>query len=200
LRSSRIDELAQLFNVLVGDMALIGPRPLLPHDQPQNIGLRLTVRPGITGWAQINGGNLISKEENGALDDWYIRHASLWLDARIALLTLRVFFTGEHRSQQAVTEAYAARRAPLTSVLSAAGRIGSAILQSLLDLDPLAVPASTPRPLPSNRWLRAAPAPATSAFMDKSKHPRRLLPEQEYRFGIHIQTADVEIRRNACPS
>src|SRR5438874_75147 len=56
------------------------------------------VRPGITGWAQINGGNLITKKEKGALDDWYIRHASLWLDARIALLTLRVLFTGERRS------------------------------------------------------------------------------------------------------
>jgi hypothetical protein len=53
-----------------------------------------------------------SKEEKGALDDWYIRHASLWLDARIALFTLRVLFTGERRSEQAVTEAYAARRAP----------------------------------------------------------------------------------------
>jgi hypothetical protein len=111
LRNSRIDELPQLFNVLVDDMALIGPRPLLPHDQPQDIGLRLTVRPGITGWAQINGGNLITKEEKGALDDWYIRHASLWLDARIALLTLRVLFMGERRSEQAVNEAYAARRA-----------------------------------------------------------------------------------------
>jgi hypothetical protein len=70
----------------------------------------LLARPGITGWAQINGGNLITKEEKGALDDWYIRHASLWLDARIALLTLRVLFIGERRSEQAVTEAYAARR------------------------------------------------------------------------------------------
>jgi lipopolysaccharide/colanic/teichoic acid biosynthesis glycosyltransferase len=110
LRGSRIDELPQLFNVLVGDMALIGPRPLLPHDQPDDIGLRLTVRPGITGWAQINGGNLITKAEKGALDDWYIRNASLWLDARIALFTLGVLFRGERRSEQAVTEAYAARR------------------------------------------------------------------------------------------
>ena len=72
LRSSRIDELPQLFNVLVGDMSLIGPRPLLPHDQPKNTSLRLAVRPGITGWAQINGGNLVTTEEKGALDDWYI--------------------------------------------------------------------------------------------------------------------------------
>jgi lipopolysaccharide/colanic/teichoic acid biosynthesis glycosyltransferase len=111
LRGSRIDELPQLFNVLVGDMSLIGPRPLLPHDQPKNTSLRLTVRPGITGWAQINGGNLVTTEEKGALDDWYIRHASLRLDLRIALLTLRVLFTGERRSEHAVMEAYAARQA-----------------------------------------------------------------------------------------
>jgi hypothetical protein len=100
-----------LFNVLVGDMSLIGPRPLLPHDQPKNTSLRLTVRPGITGWAQINGGNLITTEEKGALDDWYIRHASLWLDLRIVFLTLRALLTGERRSEHAVTEAYAVRQA-----------------------------------------------------------------------------------------
>jgi lipopolysaccharide/colanic/teichoic acid biosynthesis glycosyltransferase len=111
LRNSRIDELPQLFNVLFGDMSLIGPRPLLPHDQPTYTGLRLTARPGITGWAQINGGNLVTSDEKGALDDWYIRHASLWLDLRIALLTLRFLFTGERRSEQAVTEAYAVRQA-----------------------------------------------------------------------------------------
>jgi lipopolysaccharide/colanic/teichoic acid biosynthesis glycosyltransferase len=111
LRGSRVDELPQLFNVLVGDMSLIGPRPLLPHDQPKNASLRLAVRPGITGWAQINGGNLITTEEKGALDEWYVRHASLWLDLRIALLTLRLLFTGERRSERAVMEAYAVRQA-----------------------------------------------------------------------------------------
>jgi lipopolysaccharide/colanic/teichoic acid biosynthesis glycosyltransferase len=111
LRNSRIDELPQLFNVLFGDMSLIGPRPLLPHDQPTDSGLRLTARPGITGWAQINGGNLVTSDEKGALDDWYIRHASLWLDLRITILTLRLLFTGERRSEQAVTEAYAVRQA-----------------------------------------------------------------------------------------
>ena len=110
LRRTRIDELPQLFNVLVGDMSLIGPRPLLPHDQPANSSLRLTVRPGMTGWAQINGGTLITTEEKGALDEWYIRHASLWLDLRIVLLTFGVLFTGERRSEQAVTEAYAVQQ------------------------------------------------------------------------------------------
>ena len=76
LRALRLDELPQLFNVLVGEMSLIGPRPLLPQDQPINCNLRLRVRPGITGWAQINGGNLVTTEEKGALDDWYVHNAS----------------------------------------------------------------------------------------------------------------------------
>ncbi len=105
LRESHLDELPQLFNVLLGDMSLIGPRPLLPEDQPTNSSLRLMVRPGVTGWAQANGGTLITPEEKGALDDWYVQKASLWLDLRIALLTLRFVLTGQRRSEQAVSEA-----------------------------------------------------------------------------------------------
>jgi hypothetical protein len=97
LRRLRFDELPQLFNVLVGDMSLIGPRPLLPRDQPANCNLRLLVRPGITGWAQISGGTLITTEEKGALDDWYIR--------RIVLFTVLFLFTGERRFEQAVHQA-----------------------------------------------------------------------------------------------
>ena len=63
LRRTRLDELPQLFNVLVGDMSLIGPRPLLPRDQPANPHVRLMIRPGITGWAQVNGGTLLSPSE-----------------------------------------------------------------------------------------------------------------------------------------
>jgi hypothetical protein len=103
----RFDELPQLFNVLVGEMSLIGPRPLLPEDQPANCLLRLLVRPGITGWAQINGGTLITSEEKGALDDWYVQNASFWLDLRVALFTLIFLFTGERRFEQAVREAEA---------------------------------------------------------------------------------------------
>lgn len=110
LRTTRIDELPQLLNVLVGEMSLIGPRPLLPCDQPKNSTFRLMVRPGITGWAQINGGNLITAEEKGALDDWYVHNASLWLDLRIALLTMRFLFTGERRSETAVIEANSLQR------------------------------------------------------------------------------------------
>jgi lipopolysaccharide/colanic/teichoic acid biosynthesis glycosyltransferase len=105
LRRLRLDELPQLFNVLVGEMSLIAPRPLLPQDQPPNCNLRLLVRPGITGWAQINGGNLVTTEEKGALDDWYVRNASFWLDLRIVLYTLIFLFSGERRSEQAVRAA-----------------------------------------------------------------------------------------------
>src|SRR5262249_25433627 len=75
LLATRIDELPQLFNVLLGDMSLIGPRPLLPEEQPSNISVRLSVRPGITGWAQLHGGKLITPEEKEKLDEWYVRNA-----------------------------------------------------------------------------------------------------------------------------
>jgi lipopolysaccharide/colanic/teichoic acid biosynthesis glycosyltransferase len=90
LRASRIDELPQLLNVLFGDMSLIGPRPLLPEDQPPNSAIRLLVRPGISGWAQVNGAKLVSKDEKEKLDEWYVRNASLAVDFRIALMTLKV--------------------------------------------------------------------------------------------------------------
>jgi hypothetical protein len=105
LRETRLDELPQLFNVLVGDMSLIGPRPLLLHDQPTNLVLRLSARPGITGWAQVNGGNLVTNNEKGSLDEWYIRNASPWLDLRIAGLTFRFGFTGERRNEHALSQA-----------------------------------------------------------------------------------------------
>jgi lipopolysaccharide/colanic/teichoic acid biosynthesis glycosyltransferase len=105
LRETRLDELPQLFNVLVGDMSLIGPRPLLPRDQPANSMLRLAARPGITGWAQVNGGNLVTTDEKGALDDWYVRNASPWVDLRTIGLTFLFLFRGERRSEPALSEA-----------------------------------------------------------------------------------------------
>jgi lipopolysaccharide/colanic/teichoic acid biosynthesis glycosyltransferase len=92
LRQTRLDELPQLLNVLVGDMALIGPRPLLPEDQPDNPATRLMVRPGITGWAQVNGGKFLTPQEKDQYDDFYIRNASPWFDLRILFMTLRVLF------------------------------------------------------------------------------------------------------------
>ena len=98
MRRSRLDELPQLLNILVGDMSLIGPRPLLPRDQPKNIEIRLMVRPGITGWAQVNGGVLLTPDEKERLDEFYIRNASLWLDLRIVVLTALMFFRGDRRT------------------------------------------------------------------------------------------------------
>ena len=100
LRKCRFDEVPQLLNVLVGDMSLVGPRPLLPRDQPADPTVRLSIRPGITGWAQVNGGKLLSVEEKTALDEWYVRNASLWLDLRIIYLTLLCVFKGEGDRKQ----------------------------------------------------------------------------------------------------
>jgi lipopolysaccharide/colanic/teichoic acid biosynthesis glycosyltransferase len=100
LRITCLDELPQLLNVLVGDMSLVGPRPLLPHDQPRNAAVRLMVRPGVTGWAQVNGGTLLTAEEKGRLDEWYVANASLWLDLRIVLRTLLFAFRGERRAEE----------------------------------------------------------------------------------------------------
>jgi lipopolysaccharide/colanic/teichoic acid biosynthesis glycosyltransferase len=100
LRATRLDELPQLLNVLLGEMSLIGPRPLLPEDQPGNTSIRLAVRPGISGWAQVNGGKLVSKAEKQKLDEWYVRRASLWLDLRIALMTLAVVMMRSRLSPQ----------------------------------------------------------------------------------------------------
>jgi lipopolysaccharide/colanic/teichoic acid biosynthesis glycosyltransferase len=106
LRRTRGDELPQLWNVLAGDMSLIGPRPLLPADQPNDFMVRLMVRPGLTGWAQICGGTLISAEEKKALDEWYIRYASFWLDLKIVARTIRMLtITGDRRDETAIAAA-----------------------------------------------------------------------------------------------
>lgn len=92
IRATSIDELPQLFNVLKGDMALIGPRPLLPrylelYNSEQ--AHRHDVRPGITGWAQVNGRNVISWTRKFELDVWYVNHCSFLLDVKIVLLTIK---------------------------------------------------------------------------------------------------------------
>ena len=91
LRAASLDELPQLLNVLRGDMALVGPRPLpvryLPRYTPEQ-ARRHGVRPGLTGWAQVNGRNAVSWTERFRLDVWYIEHQSLWLDLRILGLTV----------------------------------------------------------------------------------------------------------------
>lgn len=110
LRRMRLDELPQLLNVLVGDMSLIGPRPLLPEDQPQESDARIMVRPGITGWAQVNGGTALTPKEKGALDEWYVHNASLWLDFRIMMMTIRYLMIGRDvRSFRALAASRALR-------------------------------------------------------------------------------------------
>jgi lipopolysaccharide/colanic/teichoic acid biosynthesis glycosyltransferase len=109
LRRTRLDELPQLFNVLVGDMSLVGPRPLLPRDQPSDPSVRLLSRPGITGWAQVNGGTLLTPSEKDELDEWYVRHASLLLDLRIIMMTLRVLIRGQSRPDGAAANARSTR-------------------------------------------------------------------------------------------
>jgi lipopolysaccharide/colanic/teichoic acid biosynthesis glycosyltransferase len=91
LRSTSLDELPSLFNVLVGDMSLVGPRPLLMQYLPlynERQALRHNVRPGITGWAQVNGRNCISWEEKFELDAWYVENQSIIFDFKIVALTL----------------------------------------------------------------------------------------------------------------
>jgi sugar transferase EpsL len=91
LRSTSLDELPELFNVLKGDMSLVGPRPLLmqylERYTPEQMR-RHEVKPGITGWAQVNGRNALTWEEKFTLDVWYVDHWSLWLDMKILFLTL----------------------------------------------------------------------------------------------------------------
>ena len=95
LRSTSLDELPELLNVLKGEMSLVGPRPLLmdylPLYSPEQ-SRRHEVKPGITGWAQVNGRNAISWEEKFQLDVWYVDHQSFWLDLKILFLTVKRVF------------------------------------------------------------------------------------------------------------
>lgn len=92
VRKTSIDELPQLINVLKGDMALIGPRPLLPEYLPyytERERLRHTVRPGISGWAQVNGRNNVTWNQKLELDVYYVEHLSFWMDVRVLLSTIK---------------------------------------------------------------------------------------------------------------
>ena len=103
VRSLSIDELPQLINVLKGDMALVGPRPLLPKYLPlysKEQSRRHEVRPGITGWAQVNGRNNISWKKKFELDVWYVDHCSFGLDVKIIFLTVKKVFFREDISKE----------------------------------------------------------------------------------------------------
>jgi lipopolysaccharide/colanic/teichoic acid biosynthesis glycosyltransferase len=103
LRRASLDELPELFNVLKGDMSVIGPRPLLarylPLYSPEQ-ARRHEVRPGLTGWAQVNGRNAISWEEKFRLDVWYVTHVSASLDLRIFMMTIKAVISREGISQE----------------------------------------------------------------------------------------------------
>ena len=103
IRALRLDELPELWNVLKGDMSLVGPRPLLMsylelYDDEQK--RRHEVQPGITGWAQVNGRNALSWEEKFKLDVWYVDNHSLWLDIKILILTVKKVFIKEGISSE----------------------------------------------------------------------------------------------------
>lgn len=103
IRSTSLDEIPQLINVLKGDMSIIGPRPLLPEYIPlysTEQARRHAVRPGITGWAQVNGRNAISWSDKFKLDVWYVDHLSFKLDCKIFFLTLKKVFKREGISSE----------------------------------------------------------------------------------------------------
>ncbi|WP_313672151.1 sugar transferase [Sphingobacterium multivorum] len=103
VRRTSLDEIPQLINVLKGDMAIIGPRPLLPQYLPlynEEQKRRHQVRPGITGWAQVNGRNAISWSRKFELDVWYVDHLSFLLDIKIFFLTIKKVFVREGISQE----------------------------------------------------------------------------------------------------
>ena len=111
LRRFSLDELPQLFNVIRGDMSLVGPRPLLMEYLPLYSAeqrRRHDVRPGITGWTQVNGRNALSWEDKFTLDVWYVDHRSFWLDLRILVMTAGRVFSGSGVSKEgfATTEKF----------------------------------------------------------------------------------------------
>jgi lipopolysaccharide/colanic/teichoic acid biosynthesis glycosyltransferase len=106
VRRTRLDELPQLYNVIIGEMSLVGPRPLLPRDLPATPWLRQQMRPGLTGWAQVRGGKLIGVADKTALDLWYARHASFSLDMKILLMSVWTMLVGDKVDSAAISAAH----------------------------------------------------------------------------------------------
>lgn len=108
LRRSRLDELPEFWNILVGDMSLIGPRPILP-ETIRSLGergvLRCSVKPGLTGWAQISGNAILTDDDKIDLDLWYIRNRSFWIDLQILIMTASVMIFGERLSESRLAAA-----------------------------------------------------------------------------------------------
>lgn len=108
IRRFKIDELPQLLSVLKGDLSLVGPRPTIPEQAEQYDDfqkMRLRVKPGLTGWAQVNGNINLTWDERIALDIWYIDHWSFSLDLKILFLTIWVILKGEYRNERTLEEA-----------------------------------------------------------------------------------------------
>jgi lipopolysaccharide/colanic/teichoic acid biosynthesis glycosyltransferase len=107
LRATTLDEFPEMWNVLVGDMSVVGPRPLLMRYLPRYDAFqarRMEVKPGVTGWAQVNGRNALSWEQKFAYDVWYVDHHTLWLDLKIMVLTFfKVFARSGINSDKAAT-------------------------------------------------------------------------------------------------
>lgn len=102
LRASSLDELPELWNILIGEMSWVGPRPLLEEYLPRYTkeqARRHTVLPGLTGWAQVNGRNALTWEEKFCLDVWYVDHWSFWLDLKILVMTVGIVLRREGISQ-----------------------------------------------------------------------------------------------------
>ena len=111
VRKTSLDEIPQLINVLIGDMSIIGPRPLLPEYLPlynKAQKKRHNIRPGITGWAQVNGRNAISWKKKFELDVWYVENQSMFLDLKILLLTIKkvIISDGISQKNQATVEPF----------------------------------------------------------------------------------------------
>ena len=106
LRRTRLDELPQLVNILRGEMSFVGPRPLLPIDQPAEFSARLMVRPGLTGWAQVKGGRDVSAADKAALDVWYVHNVSWALDLEVLFSTVPMIVFGETVSETAILGAW----------------------------------------------------------------------------------------------
>jgi lipopolysaccharide/colanic/teichoic acid biosynthesis glycosyltransferase len=107
LRATSLDEFPEMWNVLLGDMSVVGPRPLLMRYVSRYSAFqtrRMEVKPGVTGWAQVNGRNLLSWEEKFALDVWYVDHRTFWLDMKIVVMTFfKVFARSGINSDKSAT-------------------------------------------------------------------------------------------------
>ncbi len=136
LRRARLDELPQLFSILSGEMSFIGPRPLLPVDQPAAFSARLLVRPGLTGWAQVKGGRAISAADKAALDVWYVRNSSLALDLKILVYTLPMVIVGEKVDASAIHQAWRELREAGICTSRQCGSEQSEPVASVASLDP----------------------------------------------------------------